>query len=164
MGDWLGYLQTAAQAKTGVSSGVVVGGILAALGAGATMVWLSVTLFIWIAQRYDDPLLAGLVLSGIYLAISVVAAVAALIARRVNRRHAEEELQARKAAFSSTLLSGGIAPTLLSFGLQAGRSLGWRRIVMLAGVALLTAGVAREWTARAAAEHGDDESDPPSEP
>lgn len=162
MGDWLGYLQTAAQAKTGVSTGVVVGGILAALGSVATLVWLSVSLFLWIVQRYDDPMLAGLVLSGIYLVITIVAAIAAVVAQRVNRRRAEEALQARKSAFTSTLLSGGIAPTLLSAGLQVGQSIGWRRIVMLAGVALLAAGVAREWTAHQA--ETNDEAEPPSEP
>ena len=165
MGDWLGYLQTAAKAKTGVSGGVVVGGILAAAGAVATLVWLSITLFIWIAERYDDPTLAGLVLSGIYLLITVIAAIFALAARRLNRRRAEAALQARKAAFTSTLLSGGIAPTLLSAGLEIGRSIGWRRLVMLAGVALLTTGLVREWTAREARRQGDeDQADPPPEP
>jgi hypothetical protein len=164
MGDWLGYLQTAAQARTGVSSGVVVGGILAALGGAGTLVWLSITLFIWIAERYDDPTLAALVLSAIYLTITVIAAIAAVVARRINQRRAEEALQARKAAFTSTLLSGGLAPTLLSAGLDIGRSIGWRRIVMLAGVALLTTGVVREWTAREAAQKAEDETDPPSEP
>ena len=79
----------------------------------------------------------------------------------MNRRRAEEALQARKSAFTSTLLSGGIAPTLLSAGLQVGQSIGWRRIVMLAGVALLAAGVAREWTAHQA--ETNDEAEPPSE-
>jgi hypothetical protein len=162
MGDWLGYLQTAAKAKTGVSGGVVVGAVLAAFGAVATLVWLSVTLFIWIVQRYDDPMLAGLVLSGLYLAITIIAAVAAVVARRVNQRRAEEALQARKSALSSTLLTGGLAPTLLSAGLSVGQSIGWRRIVMLAGVALLAAGVAREWTAHQA--EANDEAEPPSEP
>jgi len=164
MGDWLGYLQTAAKAKTGVSGGVVVGAIIAAFGVVATIVWLSVTLFIWIAERYDDPTLAGLVLSGIYLLITIIAAVAAVIARRINQRRAEEALQARKAAFASTFLTGGIAPTLLSVGLNAGQSIGWRRVVMLVGVALLTAGVAREWSAREAAEKGEDDGAASSEP
>ena len=125
MGDWLGYLQTAAKAKTGVSAGVVVGGILAAAGAVATLVWLSITLFIWIAERFDDPILAGLVLSGIYLRSPLIAAIAAVVARRINRQRAEAALQARKAAFASTLLSGGIAPTCCrSDWRSAGRSAG----------------------------------------
>ena len=37
------------------------------LGAVGTLVWLSITLFIWLAERFDDPTLAGLVLSGVYL-------------------------------------------------------------------------------------------------
>jgi hypothetical protein len=127
-------------------------------------VWLSITLFIWIAERYDDPTLAGLVLSGIYLLITVIAAISALVVRRLNRRRAEEALQARKAAFTSTLLSGGIAPSLLSAGLEIGRSIGWRRLVMLAGVALLTTGLVREWTAREAAdESAGDQAGPPPE-
>jgi hypothetical protein len=161
MGDWLGYLQTAVKAKTGVSGAVVVGAIVAAAAAVATLVWLSVTLFIWIARRYDDPTLAGLALSGLYLLITIIAAISVVVARRINQRRAEEALQARKAAFASSFLSGGIAPTLLSAGLNVGQTIGWRRIVMLVGVALLTAGVAREWTAREAAEKSEDESVPP---
>ena len=167
MGDLLGYLQTAAKAKTGISAGVVVGGLLAAAGAFGMLVWLSITLFIWLAERFDDLTLAGLILSGVYFIMMLIAVVTALTVRRLNQRRAEAELQARKAAFSSSLmslplLSGGIAPTLLSAGLQVGRTVGWRRLVMMAGVALLTTGLVREWTAR-----GDDdtpEDDPPSEP
>lgn len=162
MGDWLGYLKTAAKAKTGISGGVVVGTVVAAAAVVATIVWLSVTLFIFIAERYDDPTLAGLVLSGIYLIIAVIAAIAAVIARRVNQRRAEEALQARKSAFTSTLLTGGLAPTLLSAGLQVGQSIGWRRIVMLAGVVLLTTGVVREWSAHQT--EANDEAEPPPEP
>ena len=110
MGDWLGYLQTAAKAKTGISSGVVIGGIIAAVGAVATVVWLSITLFIWLAERFDNLTLAGLVLSGIYLLITLIAAITAVTVRRLNHRRAEVELQARKAAFTSSLLTGGIGP------------------------------------------------------
>jgi hypothetical protein len=94
----------------------------------------------------------------------VIAAIFAVTACRLNRRRAEAALQARKAAFTSTLLSGGIAPTLLSAGLEIGRSIGWRRLVMMAGVALLTTGLVREWTAREAADKDEDQADPPPEP
>lgn len=166
MGDWLGYLQTAAKARTGISSGVVIGGVLAAAAAAGTLVWLSITLFIWLAERYDNLTFAGLVLSGIYFLIALIALVTALTIRRINHRRAEEELQARKAAFSSTLMSGGLAPTLLSAGLQVGRTVGWRRLVMMAGVALLTTGLVREWTAHREEDVGSDETpdDPPPEP
>ncbi len=161
MGDWLGYLQTAAKAKTGISSGVVIGGIIAAVGAVATVVWLSITLFIWLAERFDNLTLAGLVLSGIYLLITLIAAITAVTVRRLNHRRAEVELQARKAAFTSSLLTGGTAPSMLSAGLEIGRTIGWRRLVVMAGVGLLTAGLVREWTARQAAE---EPADPPPEP
>src|SRR5215207_4244773 len=116
MGDWIGYLQTAAKAKTGISSGVLIGGIIAAVGAVASVVWLSITLFIWLAERFDNLTLAGLVLSGIYLLITLIAAITAVTVRRLNHRRAEAELQARKAAFTSSLLTGGIAPSMLSAG------------------------------------------------
>jgi hypothetical protein len=162
MGNLLGYLQTAVKAKTGVSGAVLVGAILAAVGLVATIVWLSVTLFIWIARKYDDPTLAGLALSGLYLLITIIAAITAVVARRINLRRAERELQSRKAAFASTFLSGGIAPTVLSVGLDVGRSIGWRRLVMMAGVALVTTGLVREWTAHQS--EAKDEAEPPSEP
>jgi hypothetical protein len=170
MGDWFGYLQAAAKSKTGLSGGVVIGGLLAAAGFVGTLVWLSITLFIWLAERFDNLTLAGLVLSGVYFLVSVIALATALTVRRLNHRRAEAELQARKAAFSSSLLSspllsGGIAPTLLSAGLQVGRTVGWRRLVMMAGVALLTTGLVREWTARSGDDDNDETADdPPVEP
>jgi hypothetical protein len=168
MGDWLGYLQTAAKAKTGISVGVVIGGVLAAGAAFGTLVWLSITLFIWVAERYDNLTIAGLVLSGLYFCVALVALVTAVTIRSLNARRAERELETRKAAFSATLLpgllSGGLAPTLLSAGLQVGRTVGWRRLVMMAGVALLTTGLVREWTARRGDEDTDETHEPPAEP
>ncbi len=129
MGDWLGYLQTAAKAKTGISAGVVVGGLLAAAGAFGTLVWLSITLFIWIAERFDDLTLAGLILSGIYFIVMLIAVVTALTvapaqstARRSRVGGPQGGLQF--VSESLPLLSGGIAPTLLSAGLQVGRTIG----------------------------------------
>jgi hypothetical protein len=169
MGDWLGYLQTAAKAKTGISVGVVIGGVLAAGAAFGTLVWLSITLFIWVAERYDNLTIAGLVLSGLYFCVALIALVTAVTIRSLNARRAERELETRKAAFSATLLSGGLlsgglAPTLLSAGLQVGRTVGWRRLVMMAGVALLTTGLVREWTARRGDGEGEEPEGPPSEP
>jgi len=137
--DLLGYLRLTARAKTGLSGGIVVCGAVAALAAFATLVWLSITLFAWIARRYDDPVLAGLVLSGIYLVLAIICGLTVVIARRRAIQQAEMALAARKAALFD--------PSLIATGVQIGNAIGWRRLVSLAGVALLAGGLAREWFA-----------------
>ncbi len=140
MGDWLGYLRLRAKAKTGVNSNVVIGGVVIVWAALGTLLWLSITLFLWIAKKYDDPIVAGLVLTAIYFCIAVIAAVAMMIARHSAKQRAEAALAAR----NSVLFD----PSLLTVGMEVGRAIGWRRLVSLAGVAILAAGLAREWTAR----------------
>jgi len=137
--DLLGYLRLTARAKTGISGTIIVCGAVAALAAFATLVWLSITLFAWIARRHDDPVLAGLILSGLYLGIAVIFGLGVVIARRRAIREAEAALAARKAALFD--------PSMIATGLQIGNAIGWRRLVSLAGVALLAGGLAKEWFA-----------------
>jgi hypothetical protein len=139
MGDWLGFLRLTAKAKTGLSGTIVVSGAVAAWAALGMLLWLSITLFAWIARRYDNPVLAGLVLSGIYLAVTVVCALTVVLSRRRAKREAEAALAARKAALFD--------PSMIATGLQIGNAIGWRRLVSLAGVALLAGGLAKEWFA-----------------
>ena len=143
MGDWLGYLELTAKARTGVSSNVLIGTVIGAVAAAAALIWLSITLFLWLAARFDDIILAGLVLSAIFFAIALVALAAAALARRRARQRAEAALAARRAAAL-------FDPSLLTVGLEIGRTIGWRRIAALAGVALLASGLLKEWTAHKA--------------
>ncbi len=144
MGDWAGYLRLMASAKTGVSGNVVAGGAVAVWAALGVLLWLSITLFIWIALglTWNQWVLAGLVLSGLYFLIALVAGIAGVVARRRTQERAEAALTARKAAAAL------INPSILTMGLEVGRAIGWRRLISLAGVALLASGLAKEWLAR----------------
>ena len=150
MGDWLGYLRLTAKAKTGVSTTIIISGVVAAWAALAALLWLSITLFAWITRRYDDPVLAGLVLFGIYLAIAIICGLTAVIGRRRAQQQAEMALAARKSAL--------FEPSVIATGLQIGNAIGWRRVVSLVGVALLASGLAKEWFA-----HREGEPPPPEQ-
>ncbi len=154
MGDWLGYLELTAKAKTGVSGNVLIGMVIGAVAATAALIWLSITLFLWLSVRFDDTILAGLVLSAIFFAIALIAVAAAALARRRARQRAEAALAARR---SAALFD----PSMLTVGLEIGRTIGWRRIAALAGVALLTSGLVKEWTAHKASPS---DKPPPDEP
>ena len=155
MGGWLHYFTLKAQARAGVSSQVVVWGVIAAVAAVVALVFLLIAAFIWLADRYT-PLTAGLVLGGVFLLLALIALVACLLVRSRNRERARRELAA----------SGGTSfldPKLMAMGLQIGQAIGWRRLVTLAAVGVLAAGVAKEWLARrddAAADSEDDQPTP----
>src|SRR5262245_46285806 len=118
MGDWLGYLRLTAKAKTGVTGNVLISGVIGVLAATATLIWLSITLFLWLADRLDDQVLAAAILSAIFLAVASIAALVAAVSRRRAQERAEMALQARKAAAL-------FDPSMLTVALQIGRMIGW---------------------------------------
>ncbi len=149
MDDWLGYLRLTAKAKTGIGENVLVSGVIVAGFGFATILWLSIALFLWLSIRFDNQALAGLVVAAIFLAIALGAAIAIVVERRRARQRAQAALEARRAAALTD-------PTLLTVGLQIGQAIGWRRVAALGGIALLAAGLAKEWGAH--------ENKPPSAP
>ena len=65
MGNWRRYLELQVQAKSGLSSALVVGGLLGMVSGAITFVFLLIAAFVWLAQRYD-PLIAGLGLGALF--------------------------------------------------------------------------------------------------
>jgi hypothetical protein len=67
--------------------------------------------------------------------------VATIIARRNAMEHAQQALDARAktAMFDSSMLT---------LGMQIGRTIGWKRLVPVAAVAILAVAVAKEWAGR----------------
>ncbi len=61
-----------------------------------------------------------------------------MLARQRTISHAKRELAARSQ-------QPWLDPRMIAVGMQIGRSIGWKRIVPLAAVALLAAGFAKEW-------------------
>jgi len=128
----------AIQARNGVSVAVVVWLAIMAVALLATFVFLCVAAYDWLALRYD-PVIAGLIMTAVFVAIAVIAAIAAAIVRRRVRQRAILA-RAAKTQAPPWLLD----PRVLGVAMQAGRSLGWERIVPVAILGFLAAQWARE--------------------
>jgi hypothetical protein len=150
MSGWLRYLVLRAQVSTGLSSQIAIWAIVAVVASVVALTFLLVAAFIWLANRYGG-LAAGLVLGCLFALIALIAVVACLIIRRHNMQRAQLELAAR----SST---NWLDPKLVGMGWQIGQAIGWRRLASLAAVALLAAGLAKEWSDHKAAGAEDEES------
>jgi hypothetical protein len=151
MSGWLRYFTLKAQASTGLSSGIAIWAILAVIAALVAVIFLLVAAFVWLSDLYDG-LVAGLVLGGLFALIALIALLTCVLIRRRNMERARLALAAR----SST---NWLDPQLLAVGMQMGRAIGWGRLVSLAAVALLAAGLAKEWSGPTAAAAEDDEPD-----
>jgi hypothetical protein len=141
MNGWLRQLGLMVTVRTGLGPSIIVCFLIASVAATVAAGFLCAAAFVWLATRYD-ALTASLILAGVFLLIAVVAAVAGVIARRRRIERARLELAARQAA--ATWLD----PRLLTVGLEIGRTIGWRRIITLAGAAIVAAGMAKEWFGR----------------
>jgi len=147
MSGWARYLVLTAKAKTGFGPGIVIGGILAAALSVGALVFFTVALFFLLENSFG-PVQSALLMSGGFLVLAIVAGVATVIARRraMNRAQAALAARAKTAMFDSSMLT---------LGLEIGRTIGWRRFVPIAAVALIAAALAKEWAGRGKTE--DDE-------
>jgi hypothetical protein len=140
MSGWLRHLQLTVRSKTGLSPEFLIWGLVAILGAAITLGFFIFAGFIALAERYG-PLTAALVLGGLFLLITIVAVICCLSSQRRTIADAKLALAARSHAV-------WLDPKLLGAGLQIGRAVGWRRLVPLAAVGVLAAGIAKEWFSR----------------
>jgi hypothetical protein len=118
------------QAKTGLSVGFVIS--LAVAGGAAVLgfVFLCVTGYAWLSIQLG-PVFGGLVMAGVFLLIAVIGGAASALARGRTRQRAIVER-----AQGTTAL---IDPKVLSVAMQAGRALGWQRLIPLALLSFLVA-------------------------
>jgi hypothetical protein len=140
MSGWLHHLALSARARTGFSTHIVVWAAIAAVSSATMFVFLCVAAFVWLADRYG-AVTAGLVMAGSFFVIALIAVVSVGISRRRNMERAKLELAARSNA-------SWLDPRLLGVGVQVGRAIGWRKLASLAAVAILAAGLSKEWFAR----------------
>jgi hypothetical protein len=148
MGGLRRYLELTVKSKTGLSTEVVVCGMVAALCAAATGIFLIVGAFVWLADRYD-PVIAALIMGSFFLLVGILAGIRALILHRRTVERAKLALAQR-----------GTAPWLdlkmLPIAIQIGRTIGFGRIVTLIAAGLLAAGLARELAGRDKPKDGDE--------
>jgi hypothetical protein len=140
MSGWVRHLELIVKSKTGLGSGVLVWALIAGLGGAITLGFFIFAAFLALAERYG-PLTAALALGGLFLLITILALICCLSAQRRTVAGAKLALTARSHA-------PWLDPKLLGAGLQIGRAIGWRRLVPLAAVGVLAAGLAKEWLGR----------------
>jgi hypothetical protein len=140
MNGWLRHLELTIKSRTGVSSGTLVWGLLAVLCAAVTSGFFIFAAYIALAERYG-ALTAALGLGALFLLTTIIALVCCLSSQRRTVAGAKLALAARSHA-------PWLDPKLIGVGVQIGRTIGWRRIVPLAAVGVLAAGIAKEWLGR----------------
>ena len=128
----------AIQAKSGVTAALVVCIVIALIAALTAFGFLCVAGYVWLSWQLG-AVYAGLAAAGVFLLIAAIAAIAGVLSRRHARERAILERAAR-ARTSSWLLD----PKILGVAAQAGRALGWERIIPVALLGLLAAQWARE--------------------
>jgi hypothetical protein len=141
MEAWLRQFTLHAQLRTGLGAGVILWGLAALLGTALALIFLLIAAFVWLADRYDS-VVAALLLGGFFVLLAVIAWIACTTIRRGNIKRAQLELELRRRAAAEASL---IDPGLLALGHQLAHTIGWRRAISLAAVALLGTALAREW-------------------
>jgi hypothetical protein len=128
----------AIQARSGASSAVLLWTGIIALASMTAFVFLCVAGYDSLALRYDS-VTAGLIMAGAFVVLAIVAAiVSALIRRRVRERAILA--RAAKAHAPSWLLD----PRLLATAVEAGKTIGWQRIVPVVLLGVMAAQWSRE--------------------
>jgi hypothetical protein len=121
------------QAKTGLSVGFLVSLGFAGGAAALAFIFLCVAGYAWLSIQLG-PVFGGLAMAGVFLLIAVIGAAASGLARDRTRQRAIMERAARAQGTSAL-----IDPKVLSVAIQAGRALGWQRLIPLALLGFLAA-------------------------
>jgi hypothetical protein len=138
-------IRLAIQARSGATPALFLWVAVVALASLTAFVFLCVAGYDWFAVQYGS-VFAALIMTGIFVLVAIIAAVICAVARRRARERAILERAARTHA-PSWLLD----PKILAAGIEAGRKLGWQRIVPIALLGFIVAQWAREHR-----EHGRD--------
>lgn len=137
MSGWLRHFELTVKSKTGLSSGFLVSGLVAILGGAVTLGFFIFAAYIALAERYGS-LTAALALGGLFFLTTFIALICCLLSKRRTVADAKFALAARSHA-------PWLDPKYVGAGLQIGRAIGWRRLLPLAAVGVLAAGIAKEW-------------------
>ncbi len=105
-------------------------------------IFLCVAGFEWLSLHFGS-IFAGLIVAGVFIVVAIIGAVVSAALRRRIRERAILERAAR-----AHTPSWFLDPKILSVAVQAGRSLGWRRIVPVALFGFMATQWAREYRDR----------------
>ena len=127
------------QAKTGLSVGFLISLGFAGCAAALAFIFLCVAGYAWLSIQLG-PVFGGLAVAGVFLLIAVIGTAASALARDRTRQLAIMERAARAQGTRAL-----IDPKVLSMAIQAGRALGWQRLIPLALLGFLAA----QWVQKA---------------
>lgn len=127
------------QARSGLSTLVVVSAVVIVAALLIALAFLCVAAYAWLMVQFGT-VFAGLIMAGVFAVIAIIALIVCAAARRRAREQAILARAARAHSPSSWLFD----PKVLGAAVDAGRTIGWQRIVPVALLAYLAAQWARE--------------------
>jgi hypothetical protein len=140
---WMHDITLAIQARSGASAALFVWMAIIAFALLSAFVFLCVAAYEWLSLQLGG-VFAGLTMAGVFVLIAAIGAIFSAFARRRAKERAILERAARARASSSWLLD----PKIVTAAVEAGRALGWQRILPVALLALMAAQWTREHRAR----------------
>jgi hypothetical protein len=132
--SWMRDLTLSIQARSGVTSVLFVWLAIIALALLTAFAFLCVAGYVW-ASAQLGAVFGGLAMAGVFLLIALIGAIAVAVSRGRAKQRAVMERAARAQASASWLLD----PKVLGVAMQAGRTIGWERVIPIALVAFLAA-------------------------
>jgi len=136
--SWMHDITLAIQARSGLNVTLLVWAAVTAVASLTAFAFLCVAAYVWLSPQFG-AIFAGLIVAGVFVLIALLGLLMLNVSRRRARRRAILERAAR-AQGSSWLLD----PKILGVAMQAGRALGWERIIPIALLGLLAAQWARD--------------------
>jgi hypothetical protein len=137
--NWMHDIALSVRAKSGVTPLLFVWFAIVGLALLCGFAFLCVAAYAWLLPQLG-AVFTALAMAGVFLLIALIATTAAAVSRRSVRQRAILERAARAQASTSWLLD----PKLLGVAVQAGRSLGWQRIIPVVLLGFLAAQWLRE--------------------
>jgi uncharacterized membrane protein len=132
--SWMRDITLSLQARSGVTPALLVWVAIVGLALLTAFVFLCVAGYSW-ASLQLGAVFGGLAVASVFLLIALIAAIVFALARRRAKERAIVERAARAQASASWLLD----PKILGIAMQAGRTLGWGRIIPVALLGFLAA-------------------------
>ena len=114
------------QSRAGLSGGFLISLAVAGCAATLAFIFLCVTGYAWLSIQFG-PVFRGLAIAEVFLLIAVIGAAVSALAPGRTRQRAIVERAARAQRITAL-----IDPRVLSIAMQAGRALGWQRLIPLA--------------------------------
>jgi hypothetical protein len=136
--NWMHDAALAIQARSGLTAGFFVWLAIMLFASLTAFAFLCVAAYDWLSLQLG-PVYAALVIAGIFILVALIGALVSAMSRRRARERAILERAAR-AHGASWLLD----PKIVGVALQAGRTLGWQRIIPVALLAFLAVQWARD--------------------